>query len=121
MNRSLFLHSSPLEIFLACLNGIRYDLAALALLNLGLFLLYLLPMQRYERVKTIVLGLVFTLVNAFALSANVVDVEYFRFTGKRLTMDSFLLARDIGDQTLQIAIYYWYFSLLPLSMCALLA
>ncbi len=120
-NRQLFMHSSAFEIALACLNGLRYDLAALSLLNLGIFVLYLIPVRVFERAKTIALGLVFTFVNGFALTANVVDIEYFRFTGKRLTIDSFLLARDIGDQSVQIALYYWYFSLLQIAMYALLA
>jgi phosphoglycerol transferase MdoB-like AlkP superfamily enzyme len=121
MNRPLFIHSSGTEIFLACLNGIRYDLAALALINILIFTLYLVPMRKVERIKRIVLGLAFTFVNGFALSLNIVDLEYFKFTGKRLTMDSFLLARDIGDQTVQIAIYYWYFSLLQIVLYAFLA
>ncbi|MBC7531435.1 MAG: sulfatase-like hydrolase/transferase [Oligoflexus sp.] len=121
LNRQLFLYSSTQEIILACLNGIRYDLAAIALINTLFFVLYLIPMRRFERSKRIVLGLSFTLVNGFALSCNVIDLEYFRFTGKRITMDSFLLARDIGDQTAQIAIYYWYFSLLQIAMFALIA
>lgn len=121
LNRPLFLYSSTQEIILACVNGLRYDLAAIGLINILLFVLYLIPMRRFERRKRILLGLVFTLLNGFALSCNVIDLEYFRFTGKRITMDSFLLARDISDQTMQIAVYYWYFSLLQIAMYALLA
>ena len=120
-NRQLFLHSSASEILYACLNGIRYDLAALGLLNILLFVLFLVPMHRFDKAKHIVVSLAFTLFNGLALSFNIVDVEYFKFTGKRLTMDSFLLARDIGDQTLQIALYYWYFSLLQIALYGFLA
>lgn len=124
INRSLFLKAGPWDLVEACINGLRYDLAAIALINTVLFVAYLIPLQRIsrplERGKAFVLGLAFTLVNGFALSLNVVDLEYFKFTGKRITADGFLLARDIGDQTTQIALYYWYFSLLIIAIYAIL-
>lgn len=124
INHQLFTRATPWDVIEACINGIRYDLAAIALINTGIFVIHLLPLRRVsqalERGKALVLGLVFTLVNGFALSINIVDLEYFKFTGKRTTMDAFLLARDIGDQTTQIALYYWYFSLLILLFYAIL-
>lgn len=98
LNRPLFHSSSQTEIILAFLNGIRYDLAAIAMLNLALFVLYLIPMRRLEGAKRIVLGLIFTLVNGFALSCNVIDLEYFHFTGKRLTMDIFCWRATSGTR-----------------------
>lgn len=124
INQQLFLRASVMDVIEACINGIRYDLAAIAFLNTVIFIIHLIPLRRIslalERGKAIVLGLVFGLVNAFALSVNIVDLEYFKFTGKRTTMDAFLLARDIGDQTMQIALYYWYFSLLMLLVYAII-
>lgn len=120
LNRQLFLHSGLIDIILACFNGLRYDLAAIALINLLPYLIVMLPIGIFEKPRTIVLGSFFTVVNGFALSLNVIDLEYFRFTGKRLTADNFLLARDIGDQTTQIALYYWYFSLLMIAFYAIL-
>lgn len=125
VNRPLFLKASPGEVIWSFVEGIRFDLAAIAMLNVAIITLHLIPLGRIsrtlERGKAFVLGLGFTLVNGFALSLNVVDLEYFKFTGKRTTADGFLLARDIGDQTAQIALYYWYFSLLILAIYAVLA
>jgi phosphoglycerol transferase MdoB-like AlkP superfamily enzyme len=116
VNPQLFAKMPWATVLAAAINGVRYDLAAIALINTPLFILSLLSLKRIssalERGKVWVVGLAFTLLNGFALSLNVIDLEYFKFTGKRLTIDSFLLARDIGDQTLQIASYYWYYSIL---------
>ncbi|RZA12139.1 MAG: hypothetical protein EOP10_31890, partial [Proteobacteria bacterium] len=124
VNQQLFLKVPFGDIVKAWLNGMRYDLAAIALINTVIAILSLISVKRlspkFERGKALVLGLAFTLVNGFALSLNIIDLEYFKFTGKRLTADSFLLARDIGDQTAQIAWYYWYYSILMLAVYAIL-
>ncbi|MES2746044.1 MAG: LTA synthase family protein [Bdellovibrionota bacterium] len=124
VNQQLFLKVPFGDIVKAWLNGMRYDLAAIALINTVIAILSLISLKRlspkFERGKALVLGLAFTLVNGFALSLNIIDLEYFKFTGKRLTADSFLLARDIGDQTAQIAWYYWYYSILMLAVYAIL-
>ena len=123
-NHSLFLKATPWDLIEACINGTRYDLAAIALINTPIFIFYLVPLdvfsEKLEQWKTLVLGLAFTLVNGFALSLNVVDLEYFKFTGKRITADGFLLTGDLGDQWSQIALYYWYFSLLIVICYAIL-
>ncbi len=125
INHQLFLKASSTDLVLACINGLRYDLSAIALINTGIFVIQLIPLNKLSaavnRGKNFVLGFCFTLVNGFTLSLNVVDLEYFKFTGKRITADGFLLARDIGDQTLQIALYYWYFSILILFIYGILA
>ncbi len=113
VNHQLFTQSSASTILFAFLDGLRYDFAAIAFLNIGIFLIYLLPFSRF---KAPVLGLISALVNGFTLSVNVFDTEYFRFAGKRFTADNFLFAHDIGDQTLQIMMYYWYYSLLILAL-----
>lgn len=97
------------EIFSSFLLGMRFDMAAICLINLPIILLALIPSTnpkflRFERVQ-------FTLINSvgFVLSLN--DYELFLFMGKRLSFDIFSVTSDILDQLPQMMIYYWYFPL----------
>ncbi len=104
---------------LAFAQGARFDLAAIILTNAALFLLYLVPLTdawRLAQEKTLAWG--FGLINGWFLAVNIVDVEYYRFTGKRFTRDSFAIGQDLLAQVGQIAVYYWYYTLLILVITA---
>ncbi len=102
--------------------GLRFDLAALAMSNGLSYVVILIPWPRAYRfaVAWFAVGLA-TCANALAVGLNLVDVEYYKFTGKRLTLDSFAIAHDIGQQFGQIARYYWLNSLLLLLLWFLVA
>jgi len=113
VNHSQFRETEWSHLALAFVQGARFDLAAIVLTNAVLFLLYLIPLpQKWRRwqEKTVAWG--FGLLNGFFLAVNVVDVEYYRFTGKRFTRDSFAIGQDLLAQIGQIAVYYWYYTIL---------
>lgn len=101
--------SVAMEVFL---QGLRFDLAALALINAPAYALYLLPLpQSWWRWQSRAALLLTLPANLFFLAMNIVDIEYYRFTGKRFTRDSFAITHDITQQLGQIVVYYWYYSL----------
>ncbi len=117
VNRSQFQTASWNILLEAFAQGARYDLSAIALTNGALFLLYLLPvplswMNWQERLVAVLGGL----INGFFLGLNVVDIEYYRFTGKRFTWDSFAIGKDILGQIVQVSVYYWYYTALILTI-----
>jgi phosphoglycerol transferase MdoB-like AlkP superfamily enzyme len=117
VNHSQFQNAEWNTLALAFAQGARFDLAAIVLTNAVLFLLYLVPVpERWRRwqEKTVAWG--FGLINGWFLAVNIVDVEYYRFAGKRFTRDSFAIGQDLAAQTGQIAIYYWYYTLLILAI-----
>ncbi len=119
INRAQFDDSSHQLLLQAFFHGARYDLAAIVLTNAALFLFYLLPCpQRWFRWQELSTALGSGLINGFFLAVNIVDVEYYRFTGKRFTRDSFRIAQDILSQIVQLAVYYWYYTLLILLIAA---
>jgi phosphoglycerol transferase MdoB-like AlkP superfamily enzyme len=112
---------SAREIATAFLQGIRFDLAAVAAINLLFTLLTFLPRRlepvpAWERLTRIV----FLVLNAPFLFINVVDLEYFQFTGRRSTLELFRLAGDAAVQPLMVARYYWPLALLGLALFAAL-
>ena len=110
-NKHLFAELPPLDVVNSFIIGMRFDLAAICLLNSLYFLLSLIPAGSFKKAKHLILGIWFTLSNGLFLSFNIFDLEYFQYQGKRLTVSSFLIMNDIQDQIVQVSLNYWYFSL----------
>src|ERR1039457_5927502 len=85
-NHHRFSGVSATEIATAFAQGIRFDLAAVAAINFLFTLLTFLP-RRLEPVRAWdrLTRIVFLLLNAPFLAINVVDLEFFQFTGRRST------------------------------------
>lgn len=98
------------QIFESLILGIRFDVAAICLLNVPILLLALIPGRNslfifFER-------MLFVLINGAGIIASLDDYELFSFMGKRLSLGLFVITEDILEQLPQLAIYYWYFPLL---------
>jgi len=110
LNREQFPHP-PLSAFL---GGIRFDLSALAWLNLPWVLLALIhpaPSPRFARIQ----GWVFLGINAIGLFFNCVDIAYYGFTLKRSTADLFGIMTGGGDLVSLAPVFvrdYWYIVLI---------
>ncbi|WP_141732280.1 LTA synthase family protein [Oligoflexus tunisiensis] len=119
VNSSQFREMDGSMLALAFVQGARFDLAAIVLTNAVLFLLYLVPLpQKWARGQEKIVAWGFGLINGWFLAVNIVDVEYYRFTGKRFTRDSFAIGQDLLAQAGQVAVYYWYYTLLMLAITA---
>jgi phosphoglycerol transferase MdoB-like AlkP superfamily enzyme len=94
---------------MAFLYGLRFDLSAIFSINLLYFILYFSPFpfgkaeQRQWWLKQLWLW-----GNVPFLALNLVDNEYFKFTGKRTTADIVRLSADISDQLGSLIASYWY-------------
>ncbi|MEI7489820.1 MAG: sulfatase-like hydrolase/transferase [Bacteroidota bacterium] len=79
-------------------HGLRFDLAAILMVNLPFIAMYLLPFKfREKKGYLLIADIYFYLANITALLANFVDIIYFRFTLKRITADIFLYLQVGGD------------------------
>ncbi|HEX2935519.1 MAG TPA: sulfatase-like hydrolase/transferase [Bacteroidales bacterium] len=102
-----------LAIFIA---GARFDFSAVIYINLLFIVLYLLPFKfGTNRYYLKVLNILFYTVNALALLLNFIDIEYFKFIGKRSTADLFsfvFMSDDVNNLLPQFLHDYWYIPLL---------
>jgi len=96
----------------AFVHGLRYDISALLWLNLPLVLLSLLVPVAARRGQQWLRGL-FVALNLPGFLLNVIDWEYFKFIGRRLSNEFTTVGDDIARQSGQIVEHYWYL-LLPL-------
>lgn len=108
------------EILFAFVRGIRFDLAALLLLNGALLLLYNLP-GNPARWKPFGLFLftVFCLANIAGIVVNLADYGYFKETQRRLVTELFTMTRDIAGMVPGLLTSYWPLTLALALLAAL--
>jgi phosphoglycerol transferase MdoB-like AlkP superfamily enzyme len=114
-HHNVYQHFSLNKVTESFLLGIRFDIAALCLVNIPVILLSLIPLRKqklitFERCT-------FILLNFSAIVAGLDDYELFLFMGKRLSFDFFLMANDILSQLPQVFLYYWYLPVTGIIFC----
>ena len=118
--RIVFLISNKADfieiLFVDWFVGIWFDAITLSLISLPILAFCLLPIgiqnQKFFYVINYVL---FLLLNVFILFFNLVDVEYYRFTKKRSTIDLFDMVQGGNDITEQLGSYFkdfWFVMIL---------
>jgi len=124
-NPAMFAGLSVPGLFGVFLQGLRFDLSALFIVNTPYILLQLLPFPfRSNRYYAFMCDAVFFLANLSALAANLADVVYYRFTLKRTTADIFsYLGVNRSEVTALIPSFlgdFWYIFLLFLLLLIIL-
>lgn len=107
------------QILDAFFLGLRFDLSALALLNLPLFLFCLvsghfISARWFDRIS----HWAFLALNVPFLFLNVADFEYYKFTGSHMTVDVFLLRGEAAAQIDQFIINFWHLIVIGLLLAA---
>ena len=94
------------RIVWAFVYGLRFDLSALAAINFPFILLSLLPRGQPNPIYERVLKGLFLALNIPFLLINVIDLEFFQFTGRRLTYQLLGLGGDAGVKWTALASTY---------------
>lgn len=110
LNPATFRGIGPSAVAVAFGHGLRFDVAALLWLNLPLVLLSLLVPVRARRgqqwLRALLVGL-----NMPGILLNIIDWEYFKFIGRRLSNEWNTIGHDIARQAGQIGLHYWYLAI----------
>ncbi|MCO4754855.1 MAG: sulfatase-like hydrolase/transferase [Bacteriovoracaceae bacterium] len=109
-NFTYFQVGSFQETVLAFIYGLRFDLATMLIANIFFILFSIVPFR--NSTYDTFLRWVFTISNTIWLVFIIADYEFFKFNGKKLTYDLFLVSNDIQEQAFQLILNYWYLSLL---------
>ena len=91
-------------VFNDFLVGVLYDCITIAICFSPFYLLYLFPLPdkiRYAKPFQFGLKLLYHFLSLFVIGTNIVDVEYFKYTGKRSTADLFTFI-STGDDMSQL-------------------
>lgn len=103
---NIYGHFSKSEIFESLALGIRFDVAAVILINIPVIILAFIPSYNKRFIK--LERYLFIFLNSIAFIAGVDDYELFSFIGKRLSYDFFVINSDIFEQLPQLVVNYWY-------------
>lgn len=109
---SLFNQFSLFEILKSFLLGIRFDISAILILNAPFIIINIFNFNRFKSFERYL----FIVFNSLPIIASLVDLELFLFMGKRLSYDLFLITDDILDQLPQLALNFWYFPVVAISV-----
>jgi hypothetical protein len=107
--------ASRSDLFYAMAKGLRFDLSTILLLNIPLILLDIaLPAPRLHTGKWFrrIYSVSFMLFNFIPLAIEAIDIEGYKFFGRRSTLSTLSILNDIRDQALQLIIHFWYISLI---------
>lgn len=103
------------------IEGWRFDLSALVYINIPFLILVLLPTKFRQRDSfTKFTNILFYIINIPFLILNNIDIEYFRYTQKRSTIDLFQLLQLGQDAKNIIPQYikdYWPITLFTFIQC----
>jgi len=111
-NQALFSNINWFQYPLYIVNGIKFDLAAVCMINTPFILLSLLPFNIYDnKWFQYLLMTIYALVNTVGLVANLADIFYYPYTLKRLTFSIFdYLGTQANMSSLggEFFFTYWY-------------
>ncbi|MBO97617.1 MAG: hypothetical protein CMD34_01850 [Flavobacteriales bacterium] len=95
------------------LEGVRFDISSIAYINIPILLLLIIPVEKKNIYKKIVSS-VFYCTNIPFIILNNIDIEYFKFTQKRITYDFFEFIQ-LGNDFMNLAplflMDYWHVTL----------
>lgn len=101
---------SLVEILSAFLYGLRFDVATICFINLPVVLWAIFAPHSKRWTRTVDYWLFLTLNIPFII-LNLVDLEYIKFTGKRMSPDIFFI-KEGREQLGQFIWNFWYICLL---------
>lgn len=104
-------------------EAIRFDISALIYINIPLFLLLLIPQNLWNNKIKNLINIIFYLINIPFIILNNIDIEYFRFTQKRSTIDFIYLialGEDAKNTIPQYLKDYWLIGVFTIIQCFLL-
>lgn len=107
-----------------CKSAFKFDLSAVLYTNLPYILIALLPLRaRSGKTYSIVQKLLYLIPNFVGITANLIDVAYFPFTGRRTTctiFSEFKNESNFGGIILPEIINHWYLFVIGIAMFAAL-
>lgn len=108
-NRDGFAGDTTEDIVWAFITGFRFDIWAVFWSSLPLAVVSYFPL-RLQRQNGLQLALFIYMaaVQFWCFGLNIIDVELFKFTGRRLAMDWLHLQKDLENQGTNLVGYYWW-------------
>lgn len=102
--------------------GIFFDIVTISLVFTPFIVIAILPLFKLEKWQNITLKSYFHIVNSMMIALNLMDVEYYKYTNKRSTIDLFNIlsaGEDFNQLFTTFLSQFWYIILLFIILIAL--
>lgn len=123
-NQDMFPEIGFAEIVKIFIGGLKFDLSGVLYFNLFFLFFQVIPFEfRYNKLYQSVLKYLYFLLNGVALSLNMADFVYYRFSLKRATsevFESFANEQNKATLTFQFMSDYWQATILWLAVLAMM-
>lgn len=122
LNLSLFADMEAGYLATLMYRGLRFDASAIAYTNSLVILMHILPFRfRYNRGYQKVVSIVFFIVNTIAITLNMIDVVYYRYTMKRTSTGVFQEFENENPANFISFLWdYWYITLIVIALVLLM-
>ena len=108
-----FFQFSVASLFESFLAGLLFDTSAIIYTNSFIFLLLLIPSKiRDKKVFVLFVKWYFFIINSLCILLNLIDTEYYTFSGKRTGIEIFSLLNDLRNVWLNYLFDYWHVPIL---------
>jgi phosphoglycerol transferase MdoB-like AlkP superfamily enzyme len=102
-NPSLFSGIGFNHLMYVFFTGLRFDLFTLVIANTLFIVFCSIPLGfKYSRIYQYTLNAVFIITNTAALALNFIDIIYFRFSQKRMTIDIFDYVKENSNEIVSL-------------------
>ncbi|MCB0349324.1 MAG: sulfatase-like hydrolase/transferase [Bdellovibrionales bacterium] len=113
INHKLFINNTTSDVALAFIYGLRIDLSTVLILSAPYILLLLAPLDFvYKSFYQKIVASVFIICQLPIFILNIADIEYYNFTGARMTTGLGAQKSEIINQFSQFIVNYWHITLL---------
>lgn len=124
-NMEFFHHLTQWQALHLYFLGWRFDLMVIAFANIPLILYYCLPFKFiYNKVLQKIVEIYFVTINSVLILANMIDVVYFRFLGRRMTYGFLSSIKESSSEIIpvleQVFVDYWFMIVLAVLLVLML-
>lgn len=119
-NANYFPSRSLSDYFNIILQGARFDISTVIVFNSFFILMHLVPVKWNKPAYSKTLKVIFLISNIFMLLLCNVDLAYYGFNNKRLTIDILALADAGAKNAISLIIDFWYATIIWLASIYLL-
>lgn len=114
VHRQDFKEVAIFELAEAFVQGVRFDLSTLILINFPFLLIWIFKDSCFSKIRLFKYSFLF--INILFLWLNVADIEWIVFNGQRAAISHFLIRNDIAHQMPQLIVHYWYLALFSMAL-----
>lgn len=117
LNFSAYSNVTASSVIFDFITGLRFDIASVILTNIVFIFFHLIPFN--FRLRQFILKILFLVANGIGILLNVIDIGFYKFSGKRTTASIFDImsyGNDFINTVPRMIFDFWYLTLILVAL-----